>query len=219
MLRRLPLRWLIPLTLAVLLLPACSDSASGGAASTTSTTLSPAAAIATVEALTEAINAYDPDAFLALFADDASYGYEFELPGSSAWEEEFVKMEAEGLQHTLGDCEATDGRVTCLITWENTNLSGKAGVIRVSEWDYRFDDQGLIRSSYIENVSGKDDHLAFEAALGTWMATTHPESYETFYDTANRTMKANWGTSEGIAELSPLIDEFVAQSDEYPLSG
>jgi hypothetical protein len=31
-------------------------------------------------------------------------------------------------------------------------------------------------------------------------------------------MKANWGTSEGIAELSPLIDEFVAQSDDYPLS-
>ena len=70
MLCRLSPRWLVPLTLVVLLLPACNDSADDvaattvapsetatTAASTTSTTLSEAAAIATVEALTEAVPA------------------------------------------------------------------------------------------------------------------------------------------------------------------
>jgi hypothetical protein len=111
----------------------------------------------------------------------------------------------------------TDGRLTCLATWAWTNLSGKAGVIRVSEVEYRFDDQGLIRSVYHENVSGKDDDVAFNAALGTWMATAYPESYEAFFiDDTYRRNDENW--LNRVAELSPLIDEFVAQSDEYPLS-
>jgi hypothetical protein len=232
MLRRLSLRWLIPLTLVVLLLPACSDSASDVAATTvappetattapvvTSTTLSEAAAIATVEALHEACNAYDSDAALALFADVASW--HGETPGSPGWEQEWVEMEAWGRQSTLSDCEMASGRLTCLDTWEWTNLSGKAGVFRVSEWAFRFDDQGLIANAYIRTDS-KDDDLAFRDALGTWMATTHPESYETFFHAVNApdgthpTLTENW--LDRVAELSPLIDEFVAQSDEYPLS-
>jgi hypothetical protein len=227
MLRRLPLRWLIPLTLAVLLLPACTDSADDVAATTvvppetattapvvTSTTLSEAATIATVEALEEACNAYDSDASLALFADAASW--RGQAPGTPGWEQKWVEIEAWGQQSTLSDCEMADGRLTCLATWEWTNLSGKAGVIRVSEVEYRFDDQGLIRSVYYENVSGKDDDVAFDAALGTWMATAYPGSYEAFFiDDTYRKNDENW--LNRVAELSPLIDEFVAQSDEYPL--
>jgi hypothetical protein len=227
MLRRLSLRWSIPLTLVVLLLPACNDDADDvaattvappetatTAASTTSTTLSEAAAIATVEALEEAINAYDSDAALALIADGGSWLGT--TPGSSLWEKTFAEWEAWGHQRTFSDCVATDGVLTCLATWERTNLSGKAGIIRVGEVEYHFDDQGLIRSAYYENVSGKDDDVAFEAALGTWMATAYPESCETFFiDDTYRTDDENW--LNRVAELSPLIDEFVAQSDEYPL--
>jgi hypothetical protein len=199
--------------------PSVTTVAAPETATTTSTTLSLTAAIATAEALHQAFNASDPDAALALFADGAFDGGL--LPGSAAWEEAFAgAAAAQGRRSTLSDCEATDSTLTCLETWERPNLSGKAGVIRVHEWSFRFDDQGLITNHKGESVSGYDDDRAFEAALGTWMATAHPGSYEVFYEpTVGGLKMENWSTPEGVAELSPLIDEFVAQSDEYPLGG
>ena len=138
-----------------------------------------------------------------------------ERPGSPRWEEWFAAREAWGRQGTPSDCEVTDGVLTCLETWERTNLSGKADLIRVSEWEVRFDDQGLIRSAYYGNVSGKDEDVAFDAALGAWMATTYPEAYETFYIHPTEINEEN--CVDGLDQLMPLIDEFIAQSDEYPL--
>jgi hypothetical protein len=52
------------------------------------------------------------------------------------------------------------------------------------------------------------------------MAIAYPESYDTFFVAESETRnEENWSTTEGVAELSQLIDEFVAQSDDYPLSG
>lgn len=180
----------------------------------TSTTMSLTAAIAMAEASQEALNAYDSDAASALIADGGSFmGM---TPGNPLWQRRFAEREAWGTHGTLSDCEVTDGRLTCLVTWERTNLSGKAGLIRVGEMEYRFDDHGLIRSAYYSNVSGKDEDFAFEAALGAWMATTYPEAYETFYLQGPEINEEAW--LSGVAELMPLIDEFIAQSDEYPLS-
>ena len=50
------------------------------------------------------------------------------------------------------------------------------------------------------------------------MEEAHPEVLETYYVPDFLTPKyENWFTSEGVAQLSQLVDEFVAQSDEYPL--
>jgi hypothetical protein len=68
-------------------------------------------------------------------------------------------------------------------------------------------------------LEGDEDNEAFQEALGEWMATAHPEAYERFYVPAFQTTNdENWHSPEGVAELSQLIDEFVAQSDEFPLS-
>jgi hypothetical protein len=183
-------------------------------AATTSTTLSETAAIATVEALQEALNAYDSDAVLALFADGGVWVGT--TRGSPRWEERFAEMEAWGHHGTLSDCVATDGVLRCLQTWESTNHSGKAGVVWLSEWEVHFDDQGLIRNVDFWYESGKDEQFAFGDALGAWMATAYPEAYETFFLYEGYWNKENW--SNRADELSPLIDEFIAQSDEYPLS-
>jgi ABC-type transport system substrate-binding protein len=186
------------------------------AAAATSTTLFETAAIATVQALQEAWNAFDSDAVLALMAD-----------GSSSWEKDLAEWEAWGRQGTLSDCVATDRVLTCLETWERTNLSGKAGVIREYQWRFRFDDQGLIRLALWQKrtAAESEDDRAFNAALGDWMETAHPDAFETFFFSRQTAgcgvvacLRENWDTPEGVAELSPLIDEFVAQSDDYPLS-
>jgi hypothetical protein len=50
------------------------------------------------------------------------------------------------------------------------------------------------------------------------MATEHPEVFETYYVPDFYTRKyENWYTPEGAAQLSQLIDEFIAQSEAYPL--
>jgi hypothetical protein len=141
--------------------------------------------------------------------------------GSPEWEQRHALAEVQGWRQSItSDCEAIDGMVRCLATSEETHLGGKAGVAYTYELSYHFDDEGLITNVELECRGGCEDGQAFEVALGRWMAIAHPESYETLFVAESETRnEENWSTTEGMAELSPLIDEFVAQSDVYPLSG
>jgi hypothetical protein len=210
------------------------------AAAATSTTVSPSAAIATVEAFINARNAHDADAIAAFFTESA-WEDEFGAVGTPSWEQGYALEETRGWRGTLVDCQADDGEVTCLVDSEDTLLSGKAGVVYTSEWQFRFDDQGLIAHRNEEILTGGAEDSAFDDALGLWMMTAYPESLPTFYEGEGhysnapagvgteeerakielrfriRWREENWSTPEGVAELSPLIDEFVAQSDVYPL--
>jgi hypothetical protein len=176
-------------------------------------------AVATVEACSEAWNTHDPNAAAAFFAEGAvDTGL---VVGSPEWEQRHALAEVQGWRQSItSDCEAIDGMVKCLATSEETLLGGKAGVAYTYELSYDFDNEGLITKVELECREGCDDGQAFEVALGRWMAIAHPESYETLFVAESETRnEENWSTTEGMAELSPLIDEFVAQSDGYPLSG
>lgn len=178
-------------------------------------------AIATVEALQDAYNAYDAVAAAAFFPErgyDDVYGY----AGTPMWQESLAVAELVGLWGTVSDCEPAGETATlaCFRSWEETHLSGKAGVVQTCEEIYYVDGEGLISNRTCDvEVSGRDALAAFEAAFADWMATAHPDAYDTFYvaEFGSRNAEA-WYTPEGVAELSRLIDEFVAQSDEYPLS-
>lgn len=175
-------------------------------------------AVAMVEACSEAWNTHDLEVVATCFAEGAvDTGL---AVGSPEWEQRHALAEVQGWRQSItSDCEAIDGMVRCLATSEETHLGGKAGVAYTYELSYHFDDEGLITNVELECRGGCEDGQAFEVALGRWMAIAHPESYETLFVAESETRnEENWSTTEGMAELSPLIDEFVAQSDVYPLS-
>lgn len=181
----------------------------------TSTTVSPAAAIAAVNAFNDALNAYDANAIRAVCAEGAIDRYNGIMIGSPEWEQLMTThREWRGVENTMADCEVTDHMVTCQVTVDEKNLTGKAGIVLTLETYIQVNDQGLITAIDWTFLSGVEEYDAFEAALGDWMATAHPEAYETFYPGFGSNEEA-W--LSGIDELSPLIDEFVAQSNEYPL--
>jgi hypothetical protein len=174
--------------------------------------------LATVEAVTAAYNAYDADTY-ATYWVEGTEGPAGIVVGSPEWQQFLAEEEARGVQITLSGCEATDGTVRCLETYEETRLSGKAGIVITWEVEYTFDEEGRITSfgSGI-NTQGTEAISPFEDALGRWMATEHPEVFETYYVPDFYTRKyENWYTPEGAAQLSQLIDEFIAQSEAYPL--
>jgi hypothetical protein len=185
-----------------------------------SAVVSPDTAIATVQALQNAYNAYDPDAALPLFEEDAND--EGAYPGDPVWHRfNFDMPKVVGTQATLSECVADDhGTVTCIKTWTDTLLSGKAGIVYWRVEEFHVTAEGLITLRIgSQRPKGVEDNEAFEGALGEWMVIAHPEAYERFYVPAFNSKNAeNWNSPDGVAELSPLIDEFVAQSDEYPLS-
>lgn len=174
--------------------------------------------LATVEAATAAYNAYDADTYTTYWVDGTE-GPAGIVVGSPEWQQFLAEEKARGIQITLSDCEATDGTARCVETYEETLLSGKAGVVITWEVEYTFNEDGRIATfaSGI-NMQGSDAIGPFEDALGRWMATAHPEVFETYYVPDFYTRKyENWYTPEGAAELSRLIDEFIAQSETYPL--
>jgi hypothetical protein len=68
MLRRLSPRWLIPLTVVVLLLPACSDSDDTGATDDAEVEV-----LSTVEGFGAAVNAYDTEAIREYVTEDCTW--------------------------------------------------------------------------------------------------------------------------------------------------
>lgn len=192
-------------------------------AATTTTAVDEPVAISTanipvVESAVDAYNAYDADAYAVYWADgiEGPGGY---IVGSDDWHTFIVEEQARGIEITLSDCEATNNVVRCLETYQETLLSGKAGVILTWEAEYTFGEDGLIVGFARFNTTGTEAIEPFEDALGRWMATAHPEVFETYYvpDFYSRIYE-NWFTPEGATQLSQLIDEFIADSDKYPLN-
>jgi hypothetical protein len=176
------------------------------------------AQIPVVESANAAYNSYDAGAYAAYWAEgiEGPGGY---IVGSDDWHTFIAQEQARGIEITLSDCEATDNAVTCLETYQETLLSGKAGIVLTWEAEYTFNENGLIVGFARFNNTGAEAIGPFEDALGRWMATTHPEVFETYYVPDFYTRKyENWFTPQGATQLSQLIDEFITDSNEYPLN-
>jgi hypothetical protein len=206
-----PLRWRSPaLLLAVALLAV-------GCSSATRT--------ASVTEMYEALNEYDADAYARFWAEDAKgwgpyvWGDMLAAIGSPEMDQGFEERQAWGAQFTVADCELVDEAVRCLETWDD-RLHGIAGVTIQREVIYTFDDRAKIAAMRHLN-SNRRKSVDFFQAFNLWMSTTYPETAETylvpgFTDSAKI---ENWfAPPENVAELTGLIEEFVAQSDDYPLA-
>ena len=218
------------------LAPTTTAAATTTAAPTTTavptTTVAPESAdgvppqIATVTAMYDALNAHDADAYAVYWAEDAVgwgpmvWGNDKVPVGSPEMEKGFEERRAWGAHFTLSDCQLVDEEVRCLETWDDRVYHGMAGLTVQREAFYTFDEQGMI-TTMINGNFYSDEVLDWQAVFGPWMQATYPEIAETYlvpgFDKSFK-REVVFASPESIADFTGLIEEFVAQSDEYPLS-
>lgn len=74
-------------------------------------------------------------------------------------------------------------------------------------------DDGVIVTR--ETVSAPDTIEGYEIALGEWLEANHPDVYASSYQADD---PYPFATAEQALTVIALIDDFLAQSDDYPLS-
>jgi hypothetical protein len=189
MLCRLSPRWLVPLTLVVLLLPACSDSADDVAATTvapseTATTEGVSAEIE--QEITDLIDAWlmawndgDGQAAVDLFTDDGRYvSFRYTAPGYEALDglsgevlKAQIDREPPGVAARSGDP---------LIIVRDNSSQGRPDSYRVAQ-DHRPDGEYGDEILYLYNIGDEDGTLKFRyveswSELG-WYRLTEDEPY------------------------------------------
>jgi len=172
------------------------------------------------------LNAHDADAYAVYWAEDAVgwgpmvWGNDKVPVGSPEMEKGFEERRAWGAHFTLSDCQLVDEEVRCLETWDDRVYHGMAGLTLDREAVYTFDEQGMITTMVNFNFNF-DEVTDWQEEFGPWMTATYPEIAETYlvpgFDKAFK-REVVFASPESIADFTGLIEEFVAQSDTYPLA-
>lgn len=181
--------------------------------------------IANVVAMYDALNAHDVEAYASYWAEGAQgwgpyiWRNSKAVVGSPEMEKGFEQRRAWGGQFAVSDCELVGETVTCHETWDDP-VFGVAGITWDTDAMYLFDDQAKITAmSHSEYTSS--EWSPFTQAFGPWMRSAHPEIADTYVVAGfdGSLIWDNWfATPESVAEVIRLIEEFVAQSDVYPLA-
>jgi hypothetical protein len=84
-----------------------------------------------------------------------------------------------------------------------------------------FDEEGAIISQSLAWVSSYSPLGEFLPTFGSWLRDSHPDVFEATYDTVLPEPLANDAndTLESRAQWAAVLDEFLEQSDTYPLNG
>ena len=188
-------------------------------AETTTTTTEPIDIQIIRESLA-AWNTGDVDAYLAFFADNATY-LEYDVHS------EYFRDGCEFWQ-TLGDhtvideCDVwEDGRIRCHAVGSD-NLSGPAGASAESLQSFWLTNGKITRVSI---GATHESSFHFIREMGWWLEAAHPDVWESTFALADRcdddveyNCWATWyATAETAAVLLEYGPEFIAQSDKYPL--
>lgn len=178
--------------------------------------------VATVLAVVDAWNDFDADAYAVHWADGAS-GYgpfgpsksgRLTVVGSAEMDQAMAAFHAVGGTITVSDCELNARTVTCEETFDDPRY-GTAVTVGTS---YTFDSDLKIGGFTYTNAI-PDEVDDFHVSLAGWMETEHPEAFETYFTPGFYSLRyESWQSPETVEELVPLIDEFIAQSDVFPLS-
>lgn len=167
--------------------------------------------VAAVEEMATAFNAADLDAFLARFQSGTGI---LGVRWSDA-PEVYAALMAAGQRYELSDCEAAglSGQaltIECGITVENS--LGSSGIEPSGTIAANVAVDGSIRG--ISNTIEWDRAVDFRATFKAWLSESHPDVHDT----------ATWlldliPSADDHEVVAPYYDEFIAQSDVYPVGG
>jgi hypothetical protein len=164
----------------------------------------------TISAWVETYNSGDIESWLALYADDAVVnGTLLKLDPGYIRGVQLMNIEWNE-KLSLWDCAPADLDVFRCRYRRSNDMLTRAGITASGVIEFGFEDSGSIRRSDLTAVN--PEVTTFETALAAWIETEHPE-----FDLATRFGKML--LVDASADLMPLVDEFVGQSDVYPLAG
>lgn len=163
-----------------------------------------------LETWVETYNSEQIDNLLALYSDDAVInGTLLQLDQDYIRAVHSLNMSWDETL-SLSDCREVDvGVIRCDYLRSNDMLQ-RAGVTGSGLIEFGFDISGSIRRSDIIVVN--PELIEFEGALSAWIEAEHPE-----VDLATRFGQVLLDDDPG--DILVLVDEFVEQSEVYPLSG
>jgi len=163
-----------------------------------------------LETWVETYNSEQIDNLLALYTDDAVInGTLLQLDHDYIRAVHSLNMSWDETL-SLSDCREVDvGVIRCDYLRSNDMLQ-RAGVTGSGLIEFGFDISGSIRRSDLIVVNA--ELIEFEGALSAWIEAEHPE-----VDLATRFGQVLLDDDSG--DILVLVDEFVEQSEVYPLSG
>lgn len=186
---------------------------------TTTTSLQPdlfADHVATIEAMVASRNSGDFDAWRSHFiSDDPSiFGSVRREESDLDWQRSF--MAANEVWTIDGDCRELAGdRVACPFTLRN-EFHGPAGLwFEVPELTFSFADDGLIGSLGANSWEIAGDLGDYNSAFDAWLGETHPDVHANFGPRVEG--EDGLPSADDMPVALQYVDEFVAQSDKYPL--
>lgn len=174
--------------------------------------------VAAVLTAIDTFNSGDGEAFRALFepsSEEVSEPWSWE---GNQYHTHDVMMAANEQLSVIGECEASSSVpivVDCLIS-ESNDWHGKAGITHDVETEFQLNDELLI-SSWTFDYGCCADEFAFNSAFASWMSEAHAE---VFFDIRAMERSSFPGYQRDPAHMAAAVeyvDEFLAQSEDYPV--
>jgi hypothetical protein len=186
-------------------------------APTTAATLSPKHPhLDAVSAMMDAFNSGHLDSFMTYFEPSAIVYGGTRMGEFRATAEAFMAAHE---QWTLSGC-ATSGTntVTCASS-RRDDFHGAGGLVVTEDLEFEFNPDGRVVDFGSEPDAEFADYLAFDQRFVTWLAVAHPDVaayYAPFLYDAGPMSRMPYAPDVPIA--LEYVDEFVAQSDDYPIA-
>ena len=197
-----------------------STTTSTTAAPTTTTTLRAegfAEHMAAIEEMVASRNSGDFDAWLAHFVSDQPmiFGSTVREASDLDWQRSF--MAAREVWTITGDCrELITGSVECPFRLEN-GFHGPAGLwFDVPALRFSFADGGLISGFSASSWQIAGDMGDYNRAFDTWLEEAHPDIHASFGPRVEG--EDGLPSVEDMPVALEYVDEFLAQSDTYPIA-
>lgn len=176
-----------------------------------------AANTATLEAMIAARNSGDFEEWVSYLADEAEV---FASPDPASWTDWQRAVMAANEQWTIdGECRSTtpSTRFVCPMTLRN-DFHGPAGLyFTVPAMVIMFDDSGKIDTIVTDNWDIAGEPEEYNSAFEVWIANAYPDAYATFGPSVEG--EGGLPNAEAMPTALEYVDEFIAQSDIYPLQG
>jgi len=199
--------------------PATTVASTTTASTTTITEADDSAAIAVVLAAIDAKNAFDLDGWLAAFAGG-------EHKGTPLHAEEIL-MNAQQQWEVVDPCQVTgetesgDTTVECLLS-NTDSFWGAGGIFDTRAFEFYVNADGLItgEEGLTPGTSGFSSarRNAFNRAFSQWLSDTYPDVFaETGFLISSNGPGFDARDSTHMLIAVEYVEEFVAQSDAYPL--
>jgi hypothetical protein len=178
--------------------------------------------VATVEAMVEARNSGDYDAWRAFLAPDRPevFGEEIQNESQLDWQRSY--MAANEVWTMIGACEehrAPTGEITgiiCPVTMVN-DFFGPGGLFYTAEIDVRFDETGDITSLGVGMWNIDGDPQLYATDFDTWLRKAHPDVHASFGPRVQG--QGGLPNADDMPTALAYVDEFLEQSVAYPLGG